>query len=179
MSNHTSRNRFSVASNVTEEARKAMNTAIDSFSTWRDEFATQSEKNSKAVFDQMATAAKSFGWPAEFVEMTRQQMMSASKMQLQFMDQVMDIWEQQLKNPGSAFKMPESWTNMMQNLPNMGGMSFPGMPGAGSFPGFGNMPGMPGMLNPFQFWMQAAEMWQKSWQNAMQSWTDMQNSGRR
>ena len=75
-----------------DEARKTMDGAINAFSNWRDEIATQSEKNSKAVFDQMAAAAKAVGWPSEFVEMTRSQMQNASKMQLQFMDQVMDIW---------------------------------------------------------------------------------------
>ncbi len=119
-----------------DEARKSMDAAINAFSNWRDEIATQSEKNSKAVFDQMAAAAKAVGWPSEFVEMTRSQMQNASKMQLQFMDQVMDIWENQMKNPADAFK-PEAWQDAykkltanipgMSNLPAAGG-SFPGMP---------------------------------------------------
>jgi hypothetical protein len=29
---------------------------------------------------------------------------------------------------------------------------------------------------PMQIWMQAAEMWQKSFQQAMESWTDAQKS---
>lgn len=167
-----------------EEARKSMNAAIDAFSNWRDEIATHSEKNSKAVFDQMASAAKAVGWPSEFVEMTRTQMQNASKMQLQFMDQVMDIWENQMKNPADAFK-PEAWqdaykkltANMpgMPNFPAAGGMNMPGMP---NFPGMPNLPGMSGGMgaNPFQFWMQAAEMWQKSWEQGMKAWMDQANS---
>jgi hypothetical protein len=172
---------FSVAGNVSEDARKTMNSAIDAFSNWRDEFAQHSEKNSKAVFDQMAAAAKSFGWPTEFVDMTRNQMQSASKMQLQFMDQVMDIWTNQMKNPTAAFK-PEAWQDaykkLTANIPGMpgSGTSFPGMPtlpGMPNFPGMQNMPGMTG--NPFQFWMQAAEMWQKSWEQGMKAWMDQAN----
>ncbi len=39
------------------------------------------------------------------------------------------------------------------------------------------MPGMQSVpANPFQFWMQAADMWQKSCQQAMQSWTEAQSN---
>ena len=116
-------------------------------------------------------------------------MQQGSKMQLQLMDQVMDVWEQQIKAPGSA----------LPGMPGMGAM--PGMPGMGAIPGmpkfenpFANMPGMQGMAgmmgpggipgmpdfsgmaNPMQFWMQAAEMWQKNWATAMESAMDMQKS---
>ncbi len=205
MSNEQIKPRFSVAgSGVSDDARKTMNAAIDAFTNWRNEFAQNSERNGNAVFDKMGQAAKAFGWPSEFVDMTRQQMQSASKMQLQFMDQVMDVWEKQLKNPSSAFQMPEAWTDAMKTMQSgasgfpgmpgmpgmmdftkfpgmpdftkMPGMNFPGMPGASGFPG------MPGMgANPFQFWMQAAEMWQKSWEQGMKAWMDQTNtmSGRK
>ena len=98
MSNDASKSRFTVAGGgISEDARKAMSSAIDAFSGWRDDIARQSEQNTKVVFDQMATAAKAFGWPVEFVEITRQQMQNASRMQVQFMDQAMDVWEKQLK----------------------------------------------------------------------------------
>lgn len=183
MSNESSKSRFTVAGGgVSEDARKSMNAAIDAFTGWRDDIAQQSERNSKAVFDQMASAAKAFGWPAEFVDMTRQQMQNASRMQLQFMDQVMDLWEKQLKNPGS-FEFPEAWSDAMKKLTGGQGFSFPG---AANFPGMPNFPGMQGMnfpgmgsmsgipANPFQFWMQAAEMWQKSWEQGMKAWMDAQ-----
>jgi hypothetical protein len=40
-------------------------------------------------------------------------------------------------------------------------------------PDFGPM-----AMNPMQFWMQTADMWQKSWAAAMSSWADAQD-GRR
>jgi hypothetical protein len=185
MSNESSKSRFTVAGGgVSEDARRAMNNAIDAFSGWRDDIAQQSERNSKIVFDQMASAAKAFGWPAEFVDMTRQQMQNASRMQLQFMDQFMDVWEKQLKNPGS-FEFPEVWSDAIKKLTGGQGFSFPG---AANFPGMPNFPGMQGMnfpgmgsmsgipANPFQFWMQAAEMWQKSWEQGMKAWMDAQAS---
>ncbi len=159
---------------LNDDSRKAVGSAFDALSTWRNDLAKMSEKNSEAVFDKMSSAAKSMGWPTEFVEMSRQQMQSASKMQVQFMDQVMETWEQQLKNPGSTFTMPGSSAGNLFPFPNA-------FPGAGGQSPFNMMPGMmPGMgampANPFQFWMQAADMWQKSCQQAMQSWTEAQSS---
>jgi hypothetical protein len=156
-----------------EDTRKAVVQAFDAMSNWRAELAEMSEKNSNAVFDKMAEAAKSLGWPTDFVEMSRKQILNASKMQVQVVDQVMDIWEKQMKAAGSG-QMPT-----FPNFPN-----FPGMP-AGSFPQFsgaapGMFPGMPDMgsaqMAPIQFWMQAAEMWQKGWQQAMSTWVDAQQS---
>ncbi|MGQ0674387.1 MAG: hypothetical protein ACT4N2_16130 [Hyphomicrobium sp.] len=156
---------------MSEDARKAMNGAFDALSNWRNDIATVAEKNSSVVFDRMGAAAKAMGWPAEFVDMTRQQMQSASKMQLQMMDQLMDVWEQQMKSPGSPIELPK--------LAGMGGFpgAFAGMGGAQSFPGFPgfDLSSMPG--NPMMFWMQAAEMWQKSWQQGMAAWMDAVQSG--
>jgi hypothetical protein len=156
---------------LSEESRKALNSAFDALSNWRNDISSAADRNSTMVFDRMASAAKAMGWPAEFVDMTRQQMQSASKMQLQVMDQIMDVWEQQMKNPGAPISM--------SSLPS----GFPGL-GGGSGSPFGNMPGIPGFDmsalsgNPMQFWMQAAEMWQKSWMQAMSAWMDAVQSGR-
>jgi hypothetical protein len=45
------------------------------------------------------------------------------------------------------------------------------MPDMKSFGDFSTMP-----TAPLQFWMQAAEMWQKSWQQALSSWMEAQSS---
>ncbi len=155
---------------LSDEARKALNSAFDALSTWRNDLASATERNSSAVFDKMGAAAKALGWPADFVDMTRDQMQQASRLQLQMMDQVMDIWEQQMKAPGSAINMP----NMFKGGAN------PFAPS--SWPGAGAMPSMPGFdmsnmpANPMQFWMQAASMWQDSCQKALASWMEMQQN---
>jgi hypothetical protein len=155
-----------------EDAKKAVMQAFDAMANWRAELAEMGEKNSNAVFDKMAEAAKSLGWPTDFVELSRKQMQSASKLQLQAVDQVMDVWEKQVKAMGTPGQFP--------SFPN-----FPGVPGFGGgapqFPGpGGTFPGMPdfaaGAANPIQFWMQAAEMWQKGWQQAMSTWVDAQQN---
>jgi hypothetical protein len=174
------------AAGIPEEAQKALVGAFDAMTGWREEIASAAERNSSQVFDKMGAAAKAMGWPAELVDMTRQQMQQGSKMQLQMMDQIMDVWEQQVKAPGSALpgmpgmpgmgQMPK-FENPFASMMGMGGM--PGMSGMPGMPGMGAMPGMPdfaNMPNPMQFWMQAAEMWQKNWATAMQSAMEMQKS---
>ncbi len=158
-----------------EDTKKAVVQAFDAMSNWRAELAEMGEKNSNAVFDKMAEAAKSLGWPTDFVELSRKQMQSASKLQLQAVDQVMDVWEKQVKAVGAPNQFP--------NFANFPG--FPGVPGFGAggpqFPGAGGagFPGMPdfsGATNHMQFWMQAADMWQKSWQQAISTWTEAQQN---
>lgn len=171
-------------SNLTDEARKATSAAFDAMSNWRHEMTATTERNSDAVFEKMSAAAKSMGWPTEFMDMTRNQMQTASKMQMQMVDQVMDVWQKQVTNPGTGFQM-----GSIPQMPAFPGMpsfpGFPGMPsfsgsksssnGAPMFPGMGDMSSMPAMV-PLQFWMQAAEMWQKSWQQALTSWMEAQSS---
>ena len=173
------------AAGIPEEAQKALTGAFDALTGWREDIAAAAERNGTAVFDKMGTAAKAMGWPAELVDLTRQQMQQGSKMQLQLMDQVMDVWEQQIKAPGTMPTMPGMPTMpTMPGMPGMPGMPkfenpFAAMPGMAGMMGPGGIPGMPdfsGMTNPMQFWMQAAEMWQKNWATAMQSAMDMQKS---
>ncbi|MEQ1671386.1 MAG: hypothetical protein ABL893_11050 [Hyphomicrobium sp.] len=188
MSNSSS-NPFNPAafSALGDEQRKAMAAAFDAMSNWRQELNSMQEKNSAAVFDKMSSAAKSLGWPAEMVDMTRQQMQSFSKMQSQAIEQVMDTWEKQATQPGAKFEMPKfpGMPNFpgMPAMPNFPGMpSFPGMGGGATFPGMPDMSSIMGsagsnpMMMPMQIWMQAADMWQKSFQQAMSSWADTQKT---
>lgn len=161
-----------------EDTKKAVIQAFDAMSNWRAELAEMGEKNSNAVFDKMAEAAKSLGWPTDFVELSRKQMQSASKLQLQAVDQVMDVWEKQVKALGAPGQFPSFPTfPNFPNVPGFGsGSGFPQYPGGGG----AGFPGMPdfsaGGVNPIQFWMQAAEMWQKGWQQAISTWADAQQS---
>jgi hypothetical protein len=157
-----------------EDARKSVVQAFEAMSKWRSELANMTEKNSDAVFDKMSEAAEALGWPTDFVELSRKQMQNASKLQLQAVDQVMDVWEKQVKSIGTPGQFPN-----FPAFPGFGGA--PGRPGGftGGMPG-GMFPGMPDFgasaANPIQFWMQAAEMWQKGWQQAMSTWIDAQQN---
>lgn len=148
------------------ETRKSFNAVFDAMSAWRDDLQQLTERNADQVFDRMSAAAKKVGWPEDLVDATRQQLQQASKLQLGMLDQIMDTWQQQMKNPGAMMNPSEFMERMQQAWPGAG--SNPFLPG--TIPGMGSLPAG----NPMQFWMQAADMWQKSWTNAMQTW--MQNS---
>lgn len=144
-----------------DDARKSVAQAFDAMETWRGQLNDLGEKNSEAVFDKLTEAAKSLGWPTEYLDMSRKQVQQASKFQVQLVEQMMDAWEQNVKSFG---KNPPSFPSF-PSLPNM-----PGFPGSGAAPSFGDLSANPMM--PLQLWMQAAEAWQKSWQQAVSSWTD-------
>jgi hypothetical protein len=156
------------AAGISEEVRTSLTAAFEAMCDWRSDAANMAERHGNKVFDKMGSAAKAMGWPPELVDMTRQQMQQASKMQLQVLDQVMDAWEQQVKSPGAGFSMSGGSPFQFPDFSKM-----PGMPNMKDFPGMdlANMP-----TAPLQFWMQAAEMWQKSWQQALSSWMEAQSS---
>lgn len=137
-----------ITESVGLEARDAMNAVFDALSAWRDEVAASTERCSELVLDKMAPAARAMGWPKEIVEASRAQLVQASKMQMHMIDQLMDAWQQQLKSP-----IPSQF--MAQLRP------FSGI-------GFGPTTEMSGSaIGPAQFWMQAAEMWQRNWASAL------------
>ena len=140
---------------MNEEARRAMGAAFDALNDWRNEMASANERYSARVFDEMSTATRAMGWPEEMVGATRQQLQNASRMQLQMMEQVMDVWKSQLRDPSAQMQMP---ADFMRGMPDF-------TKGFGEMGNFGNM-----STAPFQFWMQAAEMWQKNWASAMSLW---------
>jgi hypothetical protein len=96
---------------LSAEARKAVNAAFDAMSTWRTETLNNSEKNVAQVIEKMAAAARALGWPEQIVDATRAQMQSITKMQIQVMDHMMDIWEEQIKSPN-----PSAMLSKLQSL---------------------------------------------------------------
>ena len=148
---------------LSDDAREAVNAAFEAMSTWRNEI-VNSEKNSEQVIEKMAEAARELGWPEPIVDATRIQIEAITKMQIQTMDRMMDTWEEQIKSPNSSSTMLSKLTS----LPNLGPV--------GSWPNADN-PQM-AALNPFQFYMQVAQQWQKAWADAMASWAKANTSSR-
>jgi hypothetical protein len=146
---------------LSNEAREAVNAALDAMSTWRNEAAESSEKNSKRVIEKMAAAAVALGWPEQIVDAARAQMQSITEMQIKTMDHIMDAWEEQLKSPSPMTASPSAMLSKLKSVPSFGQ--------AGSWPGADAFQIAP--INPLQFWMQFAEQWQKSWADTMTFWT--------
>lgn len=156
---------------ASNEARQALESALDSFSNWRDEIVATTERNADKAFDAMAEAAQALGWPADVVSSLKLQMESATEFQVQYMDSVMNAWVQHIKNPGQQMADPRDW---FSNVPPFN-KTFAGL----NNPNLGAMGFNPALManNPFQYWMQGAELWQKAWMQAFAGWTEMQKTG--
>jgi hypothetical protein len=142
---------------LSDEARGALNAAFDAMSTWRIETAKNSEKNSEQVIEKMAAAARALGWPNEIVDGIHAQLQGITRLQIQMMDHIMDAWEEQIKSPNPMRSFPSA---MISKLNSLAGLSPAGA-----------RPGGIAAMNPFQFWMQIAEQWQRASMDAMASWT--------
>ena len=80
-----------LVTNLSDEARKAVNEAFDAISNWRSETLSNSEKNSGQVIEKMAAAARALGWPEQVVDTTREQLQNITKMQIETLDRMMDM----------------------------------------------------------------------------------------
>jgi hypothetical protein len=120
---------------------------FDTLSNWRDEIESVNERSLTKVLDQTSAVARSMGWPVQAVSATRDYLENASKMQTTMIDQFMAGWKTQLNSPIAPMAMPRSFNDQM---PQLSGSTFAGA-----------MPFSP--LAPWTFWMQAAEMWQRTW----------------
>jgi hypothetical protein len=121
---------------------------FDTLSNWRDEIESVNERSLTKVLDQTSAAARSMGWSDQAVSATREFLENTSKMQTAMIDQFMDGWKRQLKSPIAPTAFPRGLADQMPQLP---GSTF-----AGAMPEFSP-------LTPWTFWMQAAEMWQRTW----------------
>ena len=141
---------------LSDEARQAVNAAFDAMSAWRMDIANSNEKNSEQVIEKMAAAARALGWPEQIVDATGAQLQSSTKMQIQMIDQMMDIWEEQLKSP-SPMTASSAMLSKVKAL--TGTLPAGTWANADAFAG--------AAMNPMQFWVQFAEQWQKAWTDAM------------
>jgi hypothetical protein len=133
---------------LSAETRKAVNAVFDAMSTWRTA-ANSGEKNAAQVIEKMAAAARALGWPEQIVDTARVQMQNVSKMQIQTIDQMMDIWEDQIKSPN-----PSAMLSKLKSIPGFGPTGT--WPDVEAFSAF----------NPFHAYMQLVQQWQKAWASA-------------
>jgi hypothetical protein len=133
-----------VTQSLPREAREAIESVFDALSEWRDEVGASTERYSETVLDKMAAAARALGWPKELVEASHKHLAQASKMQMHVIDQLMDAWQKQLTSPTA-----DQFMAQLRTLPSAGFAA-----------------------TPIDFWMQAAEMWQRNWASTLSMWTN-------
>jgi len=145
---------------ISSKAREAVNEVFEAMSNWRSETADEHERHSMQVIEKMAAAASALGWPEQIVEAARVQMQTIAEIQVQTIDQMMDVWEEQLKLPANS--PPSAMLSKLKSMPKLGQAG--DWPGAAAF--------QMTTMNPLQFWMQYAQQLQKSWQDTMTFWTN-------
>jgi hypothetical protein len=140
------------------DAREAVTSAFEALEKWRDEIFAVNERHLAKALDLVASSQRSLGWPDHFATATREYLLKTSKIQTQMIGQVMDAWERQLKSSVSPPALPEAFQFRMP--PSSGSA----IKDSGS-----DMLRLQelALATPFMLWMQAAEMWQRNWAEAM------------
>ena len=125
---------------MTREMRDGVIAAFDALSNSRDEVDTANERCLGKVLDRTSALARAMGWPDQAVRVAREYMEKTSKVQVEMIDQIMNSWKQQLKSATAPMAFPSDFTAQVP----------------GAMPEFN-------ALAPWNFWLQAAEMWQRTW----------------
>src|SRR5215475_7758740 len=133
---------------MTKEMRDRVVAAFDALSNWRDEIEAANERCLGKVLDQTSAVARSMGWPDDAITMTREYLQHSAKVQTQLIDQLIEGWKQQLKSPVAPMAIPRSLKGQILG-PSASTM-------AGAMPDFD-------AFAPWKIWLQAAEMWQRTW----------------
>jgi len=124
---------------TTKEMRDRLIAAFDALANWRDEIQTANERCLQNVLEHTSEVARSMGWSDEAVRATQHYLQNASKSQTQLIDQLMDGWKQQLKSPIAPMAVPRSLAGPASGVQALGAFA------------------------PWTIWLQAAEMWQRTW----------------
>jgi len=106
----------------------------------RHEVETANERCLGEVLDRTSAIARSMGLPDQAVSTTREYLEKTSKVQVEMTDKITDGWKQQLKSATAPMAFPGSFTGQVP----------------GSMREFSAFP-------PWNLWLQAAEMWQRTW----------------
>jgi hypothetical protein len=189
---HSRSGRSRATAEAAEDTQRPVDGALEALTKWREDLTECNLRHGGGVFDRMAEVSDGMHWPPEFVGAARAQLESASKLQLQIIDQILDVWEQQLRaaknptrteteaeeghqgktlsaDPGGEETVPERQPDAAA-LASMNPLQiWMDVAGLNASPDMGAMP-----ANPMQFWMQTANMWQQSWASAFSSWAELQ-----
>ena len=133
---------------ITKQMREELVATFDAMSNWRDEIETVNKRCMGKVLDQTSAVARSMGWSDQAVRTTREYLEKTSKMQIEMIDRITDGWKQQLESGTGPMAIPRSFTGQ---VPGLSATTF-----GGAMPEFSP-------LAPWMFWLQAAEIWQRTW----------------
>ena len=138
--------------------REAVTSVFEALEGWRNEVTSVNERHLTKISDLLAESQRSLGWPDQFATATKEYLLKASKIQTQMISQVTDAWENQLKASVNHPALPEAF--QFQISPRLG---------TALRESVSDMVRMQelALVTPFRLWMQAAEMWQRNWAEAV------------
>jgi hypothetical protein len=132
---------------VPKEMRESVTSAFDALANWKDEIDTANERCLKKVLDHTGTVAKAMGWPEQSIRATQEYLEKVANTQTEIIDQFIEGWKRQLRSQSGPTAVPRAFAEMVP------GLTAPAM--MGGMPAFST-------FSPWAFWMQAAEMWQRT-----------------
>lgn len=132
---------FQTIQGMSKQVREELIATFDALTNWRDEIETVNERCLNNVLDRIAVAP-AMGWPDQAVRSTREYLKGTAKAQTEIIDQMIEGWKRQIKSTSAPMAIPPSFGEHI--------------------PGFG-MKTEFNPLAPWIFWLQTAEMWQRTW----------------
>jgi hypothetical protein len=111
------------------------------------------------VLDKTSVVARSMGWPDQAITATRAQLESASKVQTELIDQIVEGWKKQLESRTAPLGIP----GRLARHPDAPASAF-----SSAVPEFNP-------LAPWTFWLQAAQAWQETWMPTSTDRSDRQH----
>jgi hypothetical protein len=94
-------------------------------------------------------------------------MQNFAKMQTQMLDRMMDAWEEQIKAPNPMTGGPSAMLSRLNSLSGFGPTAAQQSTAGSSIDS----------MNPFKFWANVAEQWQKASADAMSFWAQGRKAG--
>jgi len=152
---------------LSDDARQAVRGTLDSLRHWNDEVSAANDRYLARTFGEVAAVQRAMGWPEHISTAAREGILTASKLQTEAMERLVDAWEELLKSGRLPSMLPQAFNPTIPEasiLEASKGSWTSAMPNATPF--------AEASLAPFKVWMQAMEMWQRQWVLAMSSWEE-------
>ena len=150
---------------LSDDGRRALTGAFEAMEAWRDEVSATNDRHLPKLLDQMTAVQRAMGWPPHWNANGREHLLTASKMQTQMIDQIMETWQRVLKSPGAlqgATMLPIPQSSASESNDPMKDM----------------IQLWETMFPPFKLWMQAAATYQRQLTNTISDSTKRSSPSR-
>jgi hypothetical protein len=148
------------------EARELLIDALDALQQWRDEIIAANDLCLTKALSRMAAAQRAMGSPDHVSSAARESILTASKLQTDAIEKVVEVWQQLLTTGRLPATVPQGVEVALS------GISERRL--AESVPDPMHLAEM--SLAPFRACMQVADIWQRHWVTTVAGWQDHSSS---